>query len=306
MKQIHRYPALRKASIKGLQAFEAAYMHRNFAAAAAELCVTASAVSHAIQALEKALDVQLFDRIKRNVVPTEAGARLFLAIQRSFTEIDREMRTIMEQSSKLQAVTIQGVPSFTAIWLMPRLPDFLKAHPEIDLRLWAIHQEPDFNNSGLDLAILYGQPPSSPGLLIERLAQNESYVPVCSPSLVEGRKLPLKPHSHIELPLIHNDTSVVSWTDWAARYAEDETDVERGLHLDRSFMSITAGVDGLGMCLESTLLVHEHLQQGKLVMPFGNLGLPAPAHFMCVPRHKAGLEKVKVVMEWIRSWLPAH
>jgi LysR family transcriptional regulator, glycine cleavage system transcriptional activator len=94
MKSVQRYPALRKASLKGLQAFEAAYLHGSFASAAQELSITASAVSHAIQTLEDALGTLLFERARRGVVPTEAGARLYEVIRRSFGEIDDECRAL--------------------------------------------------------------------------------------------------------------------------------------------------------------------------------------------------------------------
>src|SRR5689334_19479196 len=110
MKPVQRYSALRKASLKGLQAFEAAYMHKSFAEAAKELSITASAVSHSIQTLEDALGALLFERAKRGVVPTAAGDRLFSVIRKSFGDIDDELRLILDLSHKQQIVTLQCAP----------------------------------------------------------------------------------------------------------------------------------------------------------------------------------------------------
>jgi LysR family glycine cleavage system transcriptional activator len=302
MKPVQRYRALRKASLKGLQAFEAAYMHRSFASAAQELSITASAVSHSIQTLEEALGTLLFERARRGVVPTEDGARLYEVIRRSFGEIDDELRTILDRSSKQQVVTIQSAPSFAAIWIMPRLPAFLRAHPEIDVRLWAVHQAPDFSNSGVDVAVMYGRPTASAGVHAEPISAHERYLPVCSPKLVDGWTLPL-PASDIEnFYLIQNDVSLTSWDEWIARFAPQCNNPVRGLRLDRAFMTLSAAENGLGMCIESTVLVHDYVQQGRLVCPFGELAIEATAHYLAVPKAKERLQAVQTVLDWIRGF----
>jgi LysR family glycine cleavage system transcriptional activator len=302
MKPVQRYRALRKASLKGLQAFEAAYMHRSFASAAQELSITASAVSHSIQTLEEALGTLLFERARRGVVPTEDGARLYEVIRRSFGEIDDELRTILDRSSKQQVVTIQSAPSFAAIWIMPRLPAFLRAHPEIDVRLWAVHQAPDFSNSGVDVAVMYGRPTASAGVHAEPISAHERYLPVCSPKLVDGWTLPL-PASDIEnFYLIQNDVSLTSWDEWIARFAPQCGNPVRGLRLDRAFMTLSAAENGLGMCIESTVLVHDYVQQGRLVCPFGELAIEATAHYLAVPKAKERLQAVQTVLDWIRGF----
>jgi LysR family glycine cleavage system transcriptional activator len=304
MKPVQRYRALRKASLKGLQAFEAAYMYRSFAGAAQELSITASAVSHSIQTLEEALGTLLFERARRGVVPTEAGARLFEVIRRSFGEIDDELRTILDRSnSQQQVVTIQCAPSFAAIWLMPRLPAFLRAHPDIDVRLWAVHQAPDFSHSGVDVAVTYGRPPASAGIHVEPISPRERYLPVCSPALVEGWTLPL-PATDIEnFYLIQNDVSLTSWDEWIARFAPECVHPVRGLRLDRAFMTLSAAENGLGMCIESTVLVHDYLREGRLVCPFGELAIEATAHYLAVPKSREGLGAVRTVLDWIGGFV---
>lgn len=303
MKPVQRYHALRRASIKSLQAFEAAYMHKSFADAAKELSVTASAISHSIQSLEDVLGTLLFERARRGVVPTEAGARLYAVIRRSFSDIDEEMRAILDRSEKPQVVTIQSAPSFAAIWIMPRLPAFLLANPGLDVRLWAVHAPPDFSSSGIDIAITYGRPQASAGVRVEPVAADERYVPVCSPGLVAGHALPLEPARIEEFYLIQNDVSLASWDKWIERYAPGCAGLARGLRLDRAFMTLNAAENGLGMCVESTVLVHDYLKSGRLIMPFGDLGLPAAAHHIAVPKSKEELESVGKVLRWIRSWM---
>jgi LysR family glycine cleavage system transcriptional activator len=68
-------------------------------------------------------------------------------------------------------------------------------------------------------------------------------------------------------------------------------------------MTLSAAENGLGMCLESTVLVQEYLQQGKLLCPFGDMAIPIKAHHLAVPKSKERLQTVQVVLEWIRSFL---
>lgn len=156
-----------------------------------------------------------------------------------------------------QVITIQCAPSFAAIWLMPRLPAFLLSHPGIDVRLWAVHEEPSFSTSGIDIAITYGRPQASAGIRVEPLTADERYVPVCSPGLVDAHKLPLRPDRIEDFYLIQNDVSLTWWDAWIEQYAPGCINLVRGLRLDRAFMALNAAVSSLGMCLESTLLVHE-------------------------------------------------
>lgn len=275
-------------------------MHGSFASAAQELSITASAVSHAIQTLEEALGTLLFERARRGVVPTEAGAQLYEVIRRSFGDIDDELRAILDQGSKQHVVMIQSAPSFAAIWIMPRLPAFLRANPGIDVRLWAVHQVPDF--SQVDVAVTYGRPPASAGVLALPISARERYMPVCSPKLVDGWTLPLPPDDIENFYLIQNDVSLTSWDEWIARFAPESGNPVRGLRLDRAFMTLSAAENGLGMCIESTVLTHEYVAEGKLVCPFGELAIEAHGHYLSVPKSKERLQAVSAAVEWIKGF----
>ncbi|MDR2452512.1 MAG: LysR family transcriptional regulator [Candidatus Accumulibacter sp.] len=302
MKLIQRYPALRKASFKNLQAFESAYMHKSFTAAAAELNVTASAISHSILTLESVLGVHLFDRGKKGAIPTDEGAQLYFALKRSFAEIDIEMQSIIDRPSRHQLVTLHSSPSFAHLWFLPRIPDLIRLHPEIDLRLRAVHETPDFSNNDLDLAIVYGRKPTSSLIVSEPAMASESYVPICSPALAKRNSL--EPQQIAQLHLIHVETSIVQWSDWINAYFPEHEGIQRGLYLDRSFMSFSAAVNCLGVCLDSTLLAYDYLKERKLVMPFGKKGIAACAHHLCVPKPKIEQAKIQKTLQWIKSWLP--
>ena len=104
--------------------------------------------------------------------------------------------------------------------------------------------------------------------------------------------------------LIHSTRCLVQWPDWLARYAPDlALDLTRGPKFDRSFLSIGTAKDGLGVCLESTLLTFRDLESGALVPPFGTQGIPIVAHYLALPRHKQRLEKILQFRRWLRGEL---
>ena len=301
-KLIQRYPALRKTSLKGLHAFESAYLHRNFATAANELSVTASAISHSILSLESVLGVHLFVRGKKGAIPTEAGKKLYALLKKSFTEIDFEMQLIIDKPAERKFITLQSPPSFAQLWILPRLPDFMKRYPEIDLRLRAVHEPPDYGNNVLDIAITYGNKPTSSLVISEPIMPSESYVPMCSPSLAKEGSL--KPWQITKMNLVHCETTVVSWSDWTLKYSPNSVDIQHGLYLDRSFMAFSAALDSSRVCLDSTLLARDYLKDKRLIMPFGELGIQKCAHYLCVPKQKLEQEKIQKLLSWIQSWLP--
>jgi len=302
MNSIHRYAALRKVSLSGLRAFEAAFLHGSFAAAAMDLCVSASAVSHAVGALERALGEPLFTRHKKAIYPTHAGSRLYDVVQKAFSHINAEMQAICAQHQHVKTITVQCAPSLAAIWMMPRLADFLRKLPELDLRVSAVHAPIDFHSANVDIGIVYGTPEQQPDIWMMPLDARECYVPLCSPQLVDGQRLPLPPNALRQFQMMHNETSVISWNHWIDRYVEGACDTTGGLRFDRSSLLLSAAARGLGLCLDSTLLAHEYLRRKQLVMPFGERGIACCAHWLCVPKSKMQQENVQAVTQWVLSW----
>jgi LysR family glycine cleavage system transcriptional activator len=98
--------------------------------------------------------------------------------------------------------------------------------------------------------------------------------------------------------LIHSEVNLYRWRHWA----EDkgvELDIERGPRFDRSFMAISTAVDGLGVCLESRLLVQRELESGRLVMPFGATGPRIKCHSLVYRRSRANVPKVAAFRRWL-------
>src|SRR5689334_21148175 len=114
--------ALRPDWLSALAAFEAAARHQNFAHAAEELHLTASAVSHHVRRLEAQLDVALFQRHARGVSLTSEGRQLADAASSAMADVDSVLRGLRSAREEQELVRITTLHSLTYTWLLPRLP----------------------------------------------------------------------------------------------------------------------------------------------------------------------------------------
>jgi LysR family transcriptional regulator, glycine cleavage system transcriptional activator len=292
-----------RVSIKSVQAFEAAARLGSFAVAADELTVTPSAVSHQIKLLEEQLGVVLFHRVHRSVVLTEAGRNYATEIIGAFARIEAATRNIATVGTSA-VLTVHSTPSFASQWLMRRLAQFGESYPELDIRLHASLIPVDLNQGTVDIDIRYNPGPPSAGSVMVPFP-DDMIVPMCSPSLASGTKPIRRPEDLARHTLIHSEVTILSWRDWARRHRKVRLDLERGPRFDRSFMAISAAVDGLGICLDSLLLAEQELRAGKLIIPFAGDVMTVQGHGFATLRSKADLPNIRNFREWLFNELAA-
>ncbi|WP_276121752.1 transcriptional regulator GcvA [Pararhizobium qamdonense] len=283
-------------SLKSLQAFEAAARRGSFAAAANELHVTASAISHQIRFLEQEVGVSLFHRNTRTIALTDVGESYFQSVSEAFTTVEAATRDI-ERHGKSDILTVHSVPSFAAQWLMPRLARFSAQHSSIDVRLHASADPVDLNAGLVDIDIRYGSVLPTRGVVTMTLPE-EAIMVFCAPDVIA--RGPMKELSDLRHhTLIHSEVNLLSWRGWSKRHGDVPLDFDRGPRFDRSFMAISAAVDGLGICLESHLLVERERQTGRLVPLFENHHEMIACHSFSVLKAKQNVPKIKAFQKWI-------
>lgn len=118
-----------------LQSFDSAARHLNFTRAAEELHLTQSSVSRHIQDLEAQLGVALFNRVRRQVVLTPAGVQFQREAARLLQEGRMMMMRALHAGDSPASLRIAAPPTFASRWLVPRLPGFCAAHPEVQIDL---------------------------------------------------------------------------------------------------------------------------------------------------------------------------
>ncbi|MEH3146723.1 MAG: LysR substrate-binding domain-containing protein [Methylobacterium frigidaeris] len=245
--------------LSAVRSFEAAARRRSFKAAATELNLTASAVSHAIRKMEDALGVALFERGGQGVALTPAGEALLEHVGRAFEELHRGLDLVAARGSQL--LRLHCAPSFAAQWLTPRLARFLADHPGFEVRLAAGMDYARFTTDEFDADIVYG-PPRGQGLVVLPLV-TETVTPLCDPERAARIRRAADLADHV---LIQSDNKQVRWPLWFARN-DLPPPRPQGVRFDRSFLAIAAAANGLGVALESTLLAEAEIASGRLVAP---------------------------------------
>lgn len=281
--------------LSALAAFEAAARHQNFAHAAEELHLTASAVSHHVRKLEARLGLALFQRHARGVALTPSGRQLADAASSSLADLDDALRALRAAAQDRDLVRVATLHSLTCSWLLPRLPEFAAAHPGIRISIETGFALTRFDDGGPDLGIRLG-PGQWPGLNAQYL-MGETLFPVASPAM-PGLDAVATPRDVARLPLVA-DNARQGWPDWfrAAKVRGVAPD-ERYRFTD-SMGALTAATLGLGAALAREHIVQPFLDGGSLARLPGP-ALPARwAYHVVYPAHRRLREPARRFVDWL-------
>lgn len=248
--------------LNGLRAFEASARHLSFTRAAIELCVTQAAVSQQVKGLEKRLGVSLFQRLPRGLKITAEGEALLPTVTSSFDQMAITLDRI-EAGQVRELLFLGVVGTFAVGWLLPRLREFQKRHPFIDVRVSTNNNRVDMAAEGLDFAIRFGQG-SWHGTDAFRLFE-APLSPLCTPKLAETLKSPADLADATLLRSYRSD----EWATWfAAAGVTPVAQVNAGIVFDTSLGMMEAALQGLGVALAPPSMFSRHLASGAIVQPF--------------------------------------
>ncbi len=293
---------LRHLPLSSLRAFEAASRTGSFRAAAGELGLTPSAVSHAIRALEDSLGVALFRREGRSILPTQEGERLAHHVERGFGELRLGLGAVTARGTQL--LRLHAAPSFAAQWLVPRLSRLLEEAQGLEVRIAAGTDYPRFLADEFDADIIYGAPsPAYYGRqkLVTLPLGTEVVTPLCAPALAPRIRDAQALMGHA---LIDSTSKKVRWPEWFAANGLIAPE-PRGPRFDRSFLSLRAAADGLGVALESTRLAERELAEGTLVRPLLGVAedVTYTGHYLVFPQDRRYARGVRRFAEWMAGEL---
>ncbi|MBU1176288.1 MAG: LysR family transcriptional regulator [Alphaproteobacteria bacterium] len=283
--------------LKAMMYFDAVARHRSLTRAGEELDVSSSAVSQQVKALEGTLGTALFRRVKHGLVLTEDGERLFKATSEALDLLYSSERQISRRSQH-RPLSVRVAPSFGALWLTRRLPAFIRAHPDMDIRIDATTELTDFDKEMVDLDIRYGR--SSGGDLTSEMLAEDLVVPLCDQETY--RKFAFRDPAEIlgSVRLISSMKSAVSWDRWLVANNIQIDTLAEGLQFDRSSMSLYMASQGLGVALESTTLAHNYLAEGGLRPLFPALKPVANAsYWLTCPNRHLSRRSVQIFRDWL-------
>jgi len=286
--------------LNALRAFEAVVRAGSVGAAAVELCVTPSAISHQLRTLEHHVDVKLLARRGRTMELTDAGRAYFGAISPALAEIVRGTAAVFGRDER-RRITIAAMPVFAVRWLIPRLGAFRQRHPDVEVRVSTSYRYVDLHESDVDVALRFGEG-AWEGVRAELLLE-ESVQPVCSPSLLADRPPVVTAADVLQLPLVHMVLGRDQWDVWARARAVARAPAPAtiAMHFDEPLGALQAAVDGLGVALGAKALVIDDLRAGRLVIPY-DAELPADGGHYLVHTKRAGARPVvKAFCGWLRD-----
>jgi len=253
----------RLSSLDLIRGFVAVGRRMSITLAAQDLCLTQSAVSRQIHALEDQLGVKLLVRGYRSIAFTPEGERLFRSADGAVQQLQDVMGEL-RNAGALRPVTLTSTIGITGLWLLPRLVRFQRLHPGVDVRVSANNRLSDLRNEGMDLAIRYTTPELAPPGA--RRLFGETLGPVAHPAL--GLKALRSARALARLTLLEFDDPRypwLQWRDWLSAMGWGEAKPRAFLHFNQYDLVIQAALAGQGIALGRLALIQPLLDEGRLV-----------------------------------------
>lgn len=284
-------------SSSALQAFEAAARHGNFARAAEELSLTEGAISRQIARLESFLSCRLFERSGKRVNLNSNGMRYSQQIREILERLDRDSQYLRGLSEKNTSLEIAAIPTFACRWLIPRLSQFRKKHPDITINITEKTQPFILTGSGFDAAVHF-EHPAWAGMQICHLFQ-ETLIPVCSPNLLTGKDVNLLIN---KLPRIHRRQNPEAWEHYIQETGITIDNISSGIYYDLHEMSIAAALAGLGVALVPRIYVEKEIEEGRLVTPWPEAKKVTKTFCLVLPSTTSQNENALIAFQtWLRE-----
>ncbi len=277
--------------LNALRVFDAAARHQAFGKAAEELNVTHGAVSRQIRLLEDSLGMRLFERRNRGVFLTDRGGQLHELTRALFEQLATGLARLRQPAPDAPLV-LSCEPTIAMMWLIPRLPDFQRLHPAVQVHLYAAGGPLDFAAQGVDVALRRNDFEWDAALHAERVCE-EWTGPVCRPGLLgpagEGWD---------GAPALGSATRPQAWRQWS-QAAGGRPPRRAGPAYEHFYLSLQAAAAGLGVAIGSALMACDAVRDRRLEAPRGFVR-DGSAYFLLSPRPYAEDPRARVFLQWLR------
>jgi LysR family glycine cleavage system transcriptional activator len=265
-------------TMAGLLAFDCVARHESVTRAAEELCLSLSAVSKQLAALQAFVGRPLFEKDGRGVQLTASGREYWLKISPSLRMIESASAEAQRQGGNSELLVLGCVPAFLAKWLIPRLADFKRLYPAATFVFRHHVGLKEAFPPDVDATISHGL--GDWGDVSCEYIAGRQFVCIFSPELaMKGRPI-RTPGDLLAHPLLHLEDSPLAWRKWAVHHGLDAGQAQYGPHFVFYSAVIEAVRSGLGVGLVPRILVEDLLQQGRVVA-FRNSPYEDRGHYLC-------------------------
>ena len=253
---MHRIPPT-----MALVCLEATARLKSFTAAGRELHLTQGAVSRQVANLEERVGTALLVRRRDAVEPTEAGRYYLAEIAPLLQRLDRATAHVALHKGRGGELALSVPSSLASHWLIPRLPRFTFAHPEIALNLTTRIGPVDFGRTPVDAAVEFSD--GQRGDMTSEFLMPLALAPYAAPAWISRHGKVLDAATPASA-LIHLGTVPEAWREWFKVAGIERSPGPEGPRYELMSMALIAAVSGLGVVLLPKFMVAEALAAGQL------------------------------------------
>lgn len=281
-----------------LKAFTTTARFGSVSRASEALHLTQSAVSKQISELEQMTGVLLFERVRQRLALTPAGQRYDAALRPVLAQLEAATLELMTSTDGGGALHLSALPTFGAKWLIPRLPDFQKRHPQIALHFVPYLQGYDFHRADLDCSILFGEG-NWPGAAADYITGRD--VVLIAPPRHADRPMLKRPQDVSKHVLLQHVSVPNAWTHWCATHGIAGINTLAGPQLDQFQSLIRAVMAGMGLALVPRCLVRDDIAAGLVSAPLDDGYQGEMGYYLCYPESRRHLLPLENFRQWILS-----
>ncbi len=264
--------------------------------------MTQAAVSHQVRALEDWLGVPLFHRGNRQIALTDAGQAYLPGVRDGLDRIAASTAAVADRA-RSGPIHLTALQSLTARWLLPRLPDFYRRHPDQEVLLSAGDRTVDLYREDFHLAVRFTTRERAQALgLVATHLMDEAIFPVCAPARPDGDPALRTPADLARHVLLHDKVDDTAedpgWTVWcrAAGIAVPDAPAR---HFSDAALVLQAATAGQGVALARLSLVREDLESDRLVRPFGPVVRTRFSYYAVATPALAQQPRVRDMIDWL-------
>jgi LysR family glycine cleavage system transcriptional activator len=285
----------RNLPLSQLRAFEAAGRLGSFKAAALELGLTQSAVSHHIRSLEKIIGARLFLRNGKTIALTPEGMIVLEASSGaldSLSEAISNAKKLTSGSAAAYQINLAVAPSFATRWLLPRIQKFQRHFPNVQVNITAAMSASHGEQADFDAAIIYDRDikldDDRRTLLFREMA-----LPVCAPSLLPNKKTKLSLDDIERFNVILNSPDPWDWIYWASEVHIDSAKLHSRIVFDNDDLAIQSALAARGLALPELRFIEDDIYARRLVAPFDVAPVPLGAYYFLKYSHRRYLDELQ-------------
>lgn len=286
--------------LNALKAFESAARLQSLTKAAEELHVTRAAVSQQVKQLEGYLGAALFERKGAKLTLTHDAKYYLPLLTQTFHSLSVGTEQLFARKQR-HTVILSVAQSFCIKWLIPRLSDFRRQYPDIELKFSSTSNAYPNGSGFADIEIINGTRDCHDPQ--QRYLTNESWVMVASPDYVEA-SLPMTVEQIAQAEKIMTTGYTEGWGHWFSHLDYDGDWIKPALQFDHSSLSIEAALNGLGVLLVKDVLVDELVDQGRLILVYSKQVPTAGGHYLIC--HNPTKESVATFVTWLEQAMITH